>query len=151
MSVASLRSRGNGFETTHCHIQQWAHNCHLSRCQFTVICSRVSSIKSIIYAPMPAKWWKFPLYLARSGVVPFGLCQFVFDGWVMFEWLRRWPPLFVVKVVSEIHDDVIKWKHFPHNWPFVWGIHRSRWIPHTKARDAERWCFLWSGSEYTIE
>ena len=24
-----------------------------------------------------------------------------------------------------IHDDVIKWKHFPRHWPFVWGIHRS--------------------------
>ena len=23
------------------------------------------------------------------------------------------------------HDDVIKWKHFPRNWPFVWGIRRS--------------------------
>ena len=23
------------------------------------------------------------------------------------------------------HDDVIKWKYFPHNWPFVRGIHRS--------------------------
>ena len=23
------------------------------------------------------------------------------------------------------HDDVIKWKHFPHNWPFVREIHRS--------------------------
>ena len=23
------------------------------------------------------------------------------------------------------HDDVIKWKHFPRNWPFVWGIHLS--------------------------
>ena len=23
------------------------------------------------------------------------------------------------------NDDVIKWKHFPRNWPFVWGIHRS--------------------------
>ena len=22
------------------------------------------------------------------------------------------------------HDDVIKWKHFPHYWPFVRGIHR---------------------------
>ena len=44
-------------------------------------------------------------------------------------------------------DDVIKWKHFPRNWPFVWGIHRSRWIPHTKASDAELWCFLWSASK----
>ena len=24
-----------------------------------------------------------------------------------------------------IHDDVIKWKHFPRYWPFVQGIHRS--------------------------
>ena len=23
------------------------------------------------------------------------------------------------------HDDVIKWKHFPRYWHFVWGIHRS--------------------------
>ena len=26
---------------------------------------------------------------------------------------------------SLIHDDVIKWKHFPPYWTFVWGIHRS--------------------------
>ena len=25
---------------------------------------------------------------------------------------------------SSCHDDVIKWKDFPRNWPFVWGIHR---------------------------
>ena len=24
-----------------------------------------------------------------------------------------------------LHYDVIKWKHFPRNWPFVRGIHRS--------------------------
>ena len=26
-----------------------------------------------------------------------------------------------------------------------------RWIPHTKASDAELWCFLWSASEYMVE
>ena len=31
-----------------------------------------------------------------------------------------WPD-----VISWCHDDVIKWKHFPRNWPFVRGIHRS--------------------------
>ena len=32
---------------------------------------------------------------------------------------------------SFLHDDVIKWKHFPRNWPCVWGIHRSPVIsPH---------------------
>ena len=28
-------------------------------------------------------------------------------------------------VIFVIHDDVIKWKHFPRYWPFVRGIHRS--------------------------
>ena len=27
--------------------------------------------------------------------------------------------------VHSRHDDVMKWKHFPCYWPFVWGIHRS--------------------------
>ena len=27
--------------------------------------------------------------------------------------------------VFTYHDDVIKWKHYPRYWPFVWGIHRS--------------------------
>ena len=27
--------------------------------------------------------------------------------------------------ISAPHDDVIKWKHFPRNWPFVRGIPRS--------------------------
>ena len=27
--------------------------------------------------------------------------------------------------INNMHDDVIKWKHFPRYWPFVRGIHRS--------------------------
>ena len=38
-----------------------------------------------------------------------------------------------IKLLSHVRDYVIKWKHLPRNWPFVWGIHRPRWIPHTKA------------------
>ena len=30
-----------------------------------------------------------------------------------------------IRSISELHDDVIKWKHFPRYWPFVQGIHRS--------------------------
>ena len=48
---------------------------------------------------------------------------------------------------SRIHNDVIKWKHFPRYWSFVRGIHWSRWIPRTKTSDAELWCFLWSAPE----
>ena len=55
------------------------------------------------------------------------------------------------RIWVKIHDDVIKWKHFPRYWPFVREIHRSpvnlRWISHTKASDAELWCFIWSASE----
>ena len=35
--------------------------------------------------------------------------------------------------------------------PFVKGIHRHRWVPLTKAIDAELWCFLWSAPEQTAE
>ena len=34
-----------------------------------------------------------------------------------------WPGMRITRIV--IHDDVIKWKHFPWYWPFVRGIHRS--------------------------
>ena len=31
----------------------------------------------------------------------------------------------VLTIDARSHDDVIKWKHFSRNWPFVSGIHRS--------------------------
>ena len=36
-------------------------------------------------------------------------------------------PMLVTKDlrIQLFHDDVIKRKHFPRYWPFVWGIHRS--------------------------
>ena len=33
--------------------------------------------------------------------------------------------LFALSIYLDLHDDVIKWKHFPRYWPFVRGIHRS--------------------------
>ena len=62
-----------------------------------------------------------------------------FAGWKI--------PLTEKSTNGALHDDVIKWKHFPCYWPFVRGIHRSRWIPRTKASDAELWCFIWSAPE----
>ena len=55
----------------------------------------------------------------------------------------HWKFLHMPCHVLTVHDDVIKWKHFPRYWPFVRGIHRPRRIPCTKASDAELWCFLW--------
>ena len=47
------------------------------------------------------------------------------------------------------HDDVFKWKHFPRYWP-LWGeFIGHRWIPLTKASDAEIWTFFLSAPEQT--
>ena len=59
-----------------------------------------------------------------------------------------WPHLGIIKVIikenlvgwwytvnrTPKHDDVIKWKHFPHYWPFVRGIHRSPVKPTHKGQ-----------------
>ena len=44
-----------------------------------------------------------------------------------------------------VHDDIIKWKHFPRYWPFVRGNHRSPVNSPTKASYVRLWCFLWCG------
>ena len=41
-------------------------------------------------------------------------------GWGCLAHIKQSMAWFIV-----LHDDVIKWKHFPRNWPFVRGIHMS--------------------------
>ena len=41
-----------------------------------------------------------------------------------------------------LYDDVIKWKHFRVTGPLCGEFTGPRWIPLTKASDAELWCFL---------
>ena len=54
-----------------------------------------------------------------------------------FKHPRVWPHQFTIG-----HDDVIKWKHFPRNWSFVRGIHRSPVnSPHTGQW---RWALMFS-------
>ena len=44
-------------------------------------------------------------------------------GW---NWTQHHRLMEVINgMMSYKHDDVIKWKHFPRNWPFVREIHRS--------------------------
>ena len=68
------------------------------------------------------------------------------SGTQVLNYPRGWR---FVGFVMFSYDDVIKWKHFPHNWPFVSEIHR--WIPLTKASDTELCCFLWSAPEQTVD
>ena len=37
--------------------------------------------------------------------------DFLYDTHQYFQW--------------QSHDEVIKWKHFPCYWPFIWGVHQS--------------------------
>ena len=47
------------------------------------------------------------------------------SGGVDINAIRVLEPMTNVFIVGGIHDDVIKWKHFPRHCPFVRGIHRS--------------------------
>ena len=44
----------------------------------------------------------------------------VMTSWIVMSDWSKWENLTKTR-----HDDVIKWKHFPRNWPFVREIHRS--------------------------
>ena len=45
-------------------------------------------------------------------------------------------PLFLCNSGNEHqNNDVIKWKHYPHYWPFVWGIHQ----PPVKSPHKGQW------------
>ena len=56
-----------------------------------------------------------------------------YDVTVMFEsssWENkinffRWKQRTRAVVTEQTHNDVMKWKHFPRYWPFLWGIQRS--------------------------
>ena len=48
--------------------------------------------------------------------------------------------------ITEIHDDAISV-----TGPLCGEFTGYRWIPLTKASDAELWCFLWSAPEQTVE
>ena len=45
--------------------------------------------------------------------------------------------------VENPHDDVIKWKHFPHYWPFVRGIHR----PPVNSPHKGQWRRAWVNNQ----
>ena len=55
---------------------------------------------------------------------------------------QAYPDCTCIVWNSSCHDDVIKLKHIPRYWLFVGGIRLYRWIPLTKASDAELWYFL---------
>ena len=91
------------------------------------------SLKKTHLIMSSGKWWLFCLGLNVLMVAPRVCCRYHIDH-------HKNSYNHITAVCY--HNDVIKWKHFPRYWPFIRGIHRSRWIPHTKASDAELWCLF---------
>ena len=48
---------------------------------------------------------------------------------------ESWPVLEGCDVTMHGDIIIIKWKHFPRYWPFVWGIHRSS----VNSRHKDQW------------
>ena len=118
-----------------------------------------------------ARW--IPLTKASDGALMFSLIGAWPNGWannrhagdlrrsrahydITIMCQRTWKQIFASMLcirlcgpcmLSLTHDDVIKLKHFPRDWPFMRGIHRPRRIDRTKASDDGLWCFLWSAPE----
>ena len=68
-------------------------------------------------------WWHgqpMDIYAIRHVALKFGICFDTENLTYLVTILRQ----FITHVFLN-HDDVIKWKHFPRNWPFVREIHRS--------------------------
>ena len=76
--------------------------------------------------------------------------MFPFDDVIMVT--KFFPgPYFLKLSLKMPYNDIIKWKYFPHYWPFVRESTGHRWVPLTKANDTELWCFLWSAPEQMAE
>ena len=65
---------------------------------------------------------KFSFYLSHFFRWP---GYHMFSNSTTLSWLvRKHTSAISIDRVFTIHDDVIKWRHFPRYWPFVQGIHR---------------------------
>ena len=56
-------------------------------------------------------------HVSKSAPMSYSICEWMIP---YLSLVARWRDS-----IWPTHDDVIKWKHFPRYWPFVWGIHRS--------------------------
>ena len=66
------------------------------------------------------------------------MCKYCLDSYV---------ELHLINIFCVIHYDFIKWKYFRITGHLCGEFTNHRWIPRTKASDAELWCFLWSAPE----
>ena len=90
----------------------WSRQSTLYQSSFVDRCYYALRFYNIYSIPSPRQWFKEPLLLLGAIIGSIAMS------------LRSLKPMQFVRMQHD-HDDVIKWKHFPRNWPFVRGIHRS--------------------------
>ena len=83
----------------------------------------IESVETQHYGELTSRWWPQPVSLQHLSRAPRRMC--LHSSAALCEhgspapWTdTEWP--------AEMHDDVIKWKHFPRYWPFVQGIPAQR-------------------------
>ena len=107
------------------NILRWRRNgCHFAGSIF-----RLVFFNDNCYILLECHWNLFP-------TVQLVIHQYCLRWWLVFEqatihYPNQWWPILLTHIcatrqwIKLLHDDVIKWKHFPRYWPFVRGIHRS--------------------------
>ena len=110
----------------HIHANRVFFQVHLPRIYFASIlrCRIFNCAKSWIFL-----FWKIIHHIAKSNNNYSILrCGGLFLFW-MFNIIVKKQHMDNIwnlhSSVTPVHDDVIKWKHFPRYWPLVQGIHRS--------------------------
>ena len=72
------------------------------------------------FTTWPTKWFSFTLFMRCCTYAPQEMVERSLPKWFRCTSNKRYR-----KTIFVIHDDVVKWKHFPCYWPFLRGIHRS--------------------------
>ena len=95
-SLLSLKTKGRQFDNF--IVNDGTVSCHYDNLQVTQVTTKLSN-----WRPFVSSDW------CNRTVVPISI---------------KWPCMIWI-ISTGIHDDVIKWNHFPRYWPFVRRIHRS--------------------------
>ena len=69
------------------------------------------------------------VHSSTKGMVCDAFCEFINTDLAFFPSYCVHYRIIIDRHISGVfgifHDEVMEWKHFPCNWPFVWGIHWS--------------------------
>ena len=122
-------------------ITMFDNHLSLTWCNWNTPQIEIDSLPDHFPSLWPVRYWNTVTMALRESFVL---------NYVNSQMESRWPRRSKTQIIraTTVYDDVIKWKHFPRNWPFVRGIHRSPVnSPHKDQWRGALMCFLWSSPE----